>query len=162
MAVLMWIGIGVGVLVGGYLMFMVAGTIVTALIGRAPKGVEFEVGLPSIVRENDAFELVVDIRNTLSRERRLRSVDLDTSLRKGFVIDSIEPMPRESSTTLGTCIHHYDLVIPANAATRIRFQCRGAVCGDFEGDVTVYVDSTSFRFLARSVRLLVRPEKVAA
>ena len=157
MNLLMGIGIGLGAVVGGYLLFMVLGTIFTGMAGRAPAGIEVDVSAPRMVRENEPFELAVTIRDTLGRERQLRSIDLDSSLLKGFVIESIEPVPLEPHTTLGTRVHPYDRAIPGHGLLRVLLRCRGAVRGDFEGDVTVYVDSGSFRFIAHNVRLVIRP-----
>jgi hypothetical protein len=159
-SIVLWVLGGIVGLVLLYLVFMVLGTLVTLVLGNRPKGVEINVVAPGGMRVGQEGELVLTVRDTLGRERRLDSVDFDAEYLKGLEITRFEPRPveRTEKPMLGTWVNHLRRRIPAGGTETVRVGLRATSAGDYAGNVTVYVDSRAFRYVQVPVRTLVIDE----
>jgi hypothetical protein len=155
--ILAWVAGGIVGLVLLYFLSMIAATVYVGIVGNQPKGVVVRVHAPSMCQVGDVFDVVVNVRDTLGKDRRLNNVDFETSYLQGVAIQSIHPAASQSSgrSMLGTTIHEFDQTIAAGTACDVTFRCRAVSAGDFRGSVTVYVDSGSLRYIEQAIRTVV-------
>lgn len=154
LSVLMWIAAIVVGLIVLYLVVMFVVTMVTLAMGNAPPGIEVLVTSASSCRLDEEFEVTAVVRNTLERARRITSVDIGASYLDGFVVCAIAPEPttRSDGPVLGQQIQTMDVPLAAGASQNVTFTLRAAKQGEFQGDLTVYVDGGHFRYIATPLR----------
>lgn len=138
MSILMWVGIVAGALV---LVLVVLPVSWLLIAGSKADGVAVDIEAPDRIPPEQPFEIVVTIRNQLDRPRVLRSIDFDSSLLKGFAIDTIDPEPHDQSSLLATTTFYYKkLPIPPRGSTTARLRARSLAIGEYTGTIAVFVD----------------------
>ncbi|MFO0831167.1 MAG: hypothetical protein U0637_04890 [Phycisphaerales bacterium] len=158
LAVVLWIAGAIAALITLYILYMVIRTIYTHATGVAPRGVWVAISAPATARVREVFSIVVTVTDTSGADRVISSIDFDAGYLKHIAIESIDPAPREkpsNAPTLGVHVHSFDLKVPANASTSVTFRCHPMQPGDAAGDITVYVDKVSFRYISKPARTIV-------
>lgn len=157
LTILTWAGIIVGSLVGLFILYLIVMLIWMAFAGGAPEGIDVDIACPVLVASHEPVTMTIVVANRLDRPRTLSALDLNTSLLQGLLIERLEPPCRESSVSLGTASHKYDLTIPPRGSTTITLRCLASTPGEHAGDVTLYIDSAHTRFISKHLRIVVRP-----
>ncbi len=99
---------------------------------------------PVNVKSGDSFDIEVRIENLMNRPRVLDSIDVYDGFLDGVLIGSSSPRWRSSSRFFGQFVSYdFQLAIPANGETVVKFHAQGLKPGDFMGDWDVCVDGSS-------------------
>jgi uncharacterized protein (DUF58 family) len=159
LSVLLWILGGVVGLIVLYLLVMFLVTMVTLAMGNAPPGIAVTVTSEPRCCLGEDLEVTVVVRNTLERQRRITSVYIDATYLDGFVVGAIapEPVTRSDGPVLRQQIYSMDVPLAPDSSETVTLTLRAVKRGEFQGDLTVYVDGGHFRYIAKPLRAHVYP-----
>jgi hypothetical protein len=147
-----WVLGGIVALVVGWVVFQIGWGIFGS---HHLKGIEIQIDVPPTCDFDAEFDVVVRITNLLNKERIVRDFDIETSYLDGIMVLKVDPSPESSERSFGTWTHSMKRTIAPLSELVIRTRCKGVKCGDFSGDVTLYVDSRSLHWFTQTIRTIV-------
>lgn len=142
----LWAAIGIGVCC----CISIAGIVgLLAYFGRTPENITVQYDMPTVVKNGQTFDLVLEVTNTGSETVTVSDIDLDEafggSILDGCVVLETEPNMERDYSVEGFKTFHYNQTIPPGTTETITFHLQATTVGEFGGSIGLYIGELSSR-----------------
>jgi hypothetical protein len=142
----LWVAIGVGICC----CLSIAGTVgLLAYFGRTPEGLTVQYDMPTVVKNGQTFDLVLEVTNTGSETVMVNDIDLDEafggSILDGCVVLETEPDMERDYSVPGFKTFYYNQPVGPGETKVITFHLQATTVGEFGGSIGLYVGDLSSR-----------------
>ena len=122
-----------------------------------PENVEIRVEAPFSIDVNQAFEVVLTVKNTGSSNQTLVDVDIADEYLEGVVVSAMDPAFKEAMHIPfdNTQSYSMDLALPPGQEITITISAFAAHTGDYAGDIDFCINS-ELSCLSYPVRTIIR------